>query len=125
MTHQRRNQLLVLATAALFSGGVAFAQSTTLTAPNNSAGTTIDVPRLHMPNDMQSSGANTPTQTENAQSAFEKLDRTGNGYVTRQDLESLPQSTQIPFDRADRNHDGRLDANEFQGAWNDYNAGGQ
>lgn len=119
----RRNQLLVLATAALFSGGVAFAQSSTLTAPNNSAGTALDVPRLHMPGDMQSSGSDGPTQTDNAQSAFQKLDRRGNGYVTRQDIERLPQSTQVPFDRADLNHDGRLDANEFQGAWGDY-AGG-
>lgn len=125
MTNRRRNQLLVLATAALFSGGVAFAQSTTLTAPNNSAGTTIDVPRLHMPNDMPSSGVNSPTRTENAQSAFQKLDRGGNGYVTRQEIESLPQASQIPFDRADTNHDGRLDANEFQGAWNDSEAAGQ
>ncbi|MFO1397642.1 MAG: EF-hand domain-containing protein [Burkholderiales bacterium] len=122
MTH-RRNPLLVLATAALLSSGAAFAQSDTLTAPNNSAGTPLDVPRLHMPGDMRSSGPDTPMPTENAQSAFQKLDRNGNGYVTREDLESLPQSTQIPFDRADLNHDGRLDANEFQGAWNDYDGG--
>ncbi len=115
----RRKHLLVLATAALFGSGAAFAQSTTLTEPNNSAGTPLDVPRLHMPNDMQSSGVNTPSQTDNAQAAFQKLDRSGNGYVTRADIEALPNSTQIPFDRADLNHDGRLDANEFQGAWND------
>lgn len=116
---KRRNQLLVLATAALFGGGVAFAQSTTLTAPNNSAGTPIDVPRLQFPGDL-TSGPNTPVQTENSLTAFQKLDRDGKGYVTRQEIDSLPQSSQIPFDRADVNHDGRLDANEFQGAWNDY-----
>lgn len=119
----RRKQLLALATATLFTSGLAFAQSTTLTAPNNSAGTTIDVPHLQMPGNVQSSGPNSPTRTDNAQTAFQKLDRSGNGYVTRQDMEGLPQSTQIPFDRADRNHDGRLDANEFQGAWNDYDGG--
>jgi Ca2+-binding EF-hand superfamily protein len=119
-----RNRLLMLATAALFAGGTAFAQSPALTAPNNSAGTPIDTPRLHMPGDLPSSGMNTPAQTENAQSAFQKLDRDGNGYVTRQDIDSLPQSTQVPFDRADVNHDGRLDANEFQGAWNDHQGGG-
>lgn len=115
----RRKQLLVLATAALLGGGAAFAQSPALTAPNNSAGTPVDVPRLHMPNDMQSSGVNTPAPTDNAQTAFRKLDRNGTGYVTRQDMDALPRSTQIPFDRADMNHDGRLNANEFQGAWND------
>lgn len=120
---KRRNQLLVLATATLFGGGVAFAQSTTLTAPNNSAGTPIDVPQLQMPGDL-TSGPNMPVQTENSLSAFQKLDRDGKGYVTRQEIDSLPQSSQIPFDRADVNHDGRLDANEFQGAWNDYDGAG-
>jgi hypothetical protein len=114
----RKNELLMLMTAALFAGGAAFAQSPSLTAPNNSAGTPLDVPRLHSP-DATLAPSSIPSQTENAQSAFAKLDAGSRGYVTRQDIDQLPNASQIPFDRADMNHDGRLDANEFQSAWND------
>jgi hypothetical protein len=113
----RTNPLLMLATAALVAGGAAFAQSPSLTQPNNSAGTTLDVPRLHMPGPVDTTGG-LPVRTENAQSAFDKLDTSNRGYVTRDEIDRLPNASQIPFDRADLNHDGRLDANEFQGAWN-------
>ena len=36
-----------------------------------------------------------------------------------------PSSGYIAFDSADRNHDGRLDIDEFQRAWSDYRSGGQ
>jgi hypothetical protein len=119
----RRHELLMLATAALFAGGAAFAQSPSLTQPNNSAGTPLDIPRLHMPSDPIA--GSTPSRTESAQSAFNKLDTSSRGYVTREDIDRMPNGASIPFDSADLNNDGRLDQNEFQRAWNDYGEKGQ
>lgn len=113
----------LLTLAALMFGGAVFAQSPALTAPNNSAGTPMDTPpRLHSPAPMTAM-SQLPTPTESAVSAFAKLDSTQRGYVTREDIDRLPGS--IPFNEADRDHDGRLDVDEFQRAWAGYGKRGQ
>jgi len=105
----------IVAAAALMFAGIAFAQSPSLTQPNNSAGTPDSIP-----------GTTTiiviePTQTESSLTAFDKLDAQHRGYVTRSETDRL--SGILNFDAADRNHDGRLDIDEFQRAWADYGSG--
>ncbi len=110
----------LVALAALVVSGAVFAQSSALTAPNNSAGTPLDTPPMAAPPATGLTG--TPTRTESVITAFDKLDG-GNGYVTRHDTDRLPGT--VNFDEADRNRDGRLDAEEFQRFWGDYQGAGQ
>jgi hypothetical protein len=111
------HQSAVVAALALMAGGIAFAQSPSLTLPNNSAGTPETRPS------MTTIGEPTPSRTESSLTAFEKLDAQHRGYVTRSETDRLPGG--LNFDSADRNHDGRLDIDEFQRAWSDYGSGGQ
>lgn len=120
MNHTLRRTRSLVAAAALVVSGAVFAQSSALTAPNNSAGTPLDTPPLAAPPATGLTG--TPTRTESAITAFDKLDN-GNGYVTRGDTDRL--SGTVNFDEADRNRDGRLDADEFQRFWGDYQGSGQ
>jgi hypothetical protein len=120
---RKHNDKLLVALAALILGGTAFAQSPSLTQPNNSAGTVLDMPpRLHMPAPMSQMG-DLPSQTDSAVQAFDKLDNDHRGYVTRSETDRLQLA--IPFSEADRNNDGRLDTDEFQRAWNDAGIRGQ
>ena len=112
-----RHKQALVATAVLFAGSVAFAQ-TSLTQPNNSAGTAIDTPPLMTSPLGATTTRDTPTRTENSLSAFDKLDPSHRGYVTQAEVNQLPGN--INFSEADRNHDGRLDQDEFQRFWNDY-----
>ena len=57
-----------------------------------------------------------PSRSELPDAAFKKLDVSGKGYVTRDDTHEL-EGFDAVFDRNDRNHDGRLDADEFKRAW--------
>ena len=114
----RRTRSLVAA-AALVASGAVFAQSSALTAPHNSAGTPLDTPMAAPPG---TGLTGTPTRTESAITAFDKLD-SGQGYVTRADTDRL--SGTVNFDEADRNRDGRLDAEEFQRFWGDYQGSGR
>jgi hypothetical protein len=115
---KNRNELLIVATAILFAGSAALAQSPALTAPNNSAGSPLDAPpHVQMRGNGMSMEGGLPSRTENSLSAFDKLDTARQGYVTREEINRLPNAAEIPFDRADMNHDGHLDANEFQSAW--------
>lgn len=110
-----------LVIAALVASGTAFAQTGSLTAPNNSAGTPLDMPPVLTRPGTDLTGA--PTRTESALTAFDKLDSGHQGYVTRRETESLAGTT--GFDEADRNRDGRLDSDEFQRFWNDYQGAGR
>jgi hypothetical protein len=109
----------IVAAVALMLGGVSFAQSS-LTLPNNSAGTPDSIPgtttSVIEPNSI-------PSATESSLTAFDKLDAQHRGYITRSDTDRL--SGRMNFDSADRNHDGRLDIDEFQRAWADYGHSGQ
>ena len=92
--------------AAMLAATVASAQ-TTLTLPNNSAGTTLDTPPV-----LPAAPDALPSRTEAAPRAFETIDARRRGYVTREELEQLKDRE--AFDAADVNRDGRLDATEFQ-----------
>jgi hypothetical protein len=104
----------IVAAVALMAGGIAFAQSPSLTLPNNSAGTPDSTRSTKVIESM-------PSMTESSLTAFEKLDAQHRGYVTRSETDRLPKA--LNFDTADRNHDGRLDVDEFQRAWADYGSG--
>jgi len=110
----------IVAAVAMMLGGASFAQSPSLTLPNNSAGTPDSIPGTP-PTAMEPSTV--PSVTESSLTAFDKLDAQHRGYITRSDTDRL--SGYINFDSADRNHDGRLDMDEFQRAWSDYGHGGQ
>ncbi len=60
-----------------------------------------------------------PSRSELPDSAFKKLDSAGKGYVTRDDTREL-QGFDPLFQQNDRNHDGKLMADEFTRAWNTY-----
>jgi hypothetical protein len=118
MTCNNLRKNAIVAAVTLVLGGLAFAQSPSLTLPNNSAGTPDGIPSttviLIEP---------VPSVTESSLTAFDKLDSQHRGYVTRSDTDRL--SGYMNFDAADRNHDGRLNIDEFQRAWADYGHGGQ
>ena len=61
----------------------------------------------------------TPNKSESASSAFEKLDTTHSGYVTKAQTEKL-DGFATAFDKADANHDGKLSESEFNVAWSAY-----
>ncbi len=60
-----------------------------------------------------------PSRSELPMSAFNKLDSENKGYVTRQDVQQLDGFGNA-FAQADQNHDGRLNASEFNSAWASY-----
>ena len=88
--------------------------------PNNSAGTPDSIPGTPT---ISRQPAAVPSVTEGSLTAFEKLDNQHRGYVTRSDTDRL--SGTVNFDSADTNHDGRLNIDEFQRAWSNYQSGGQ
>jgi len=64
------------------------------------------------------SNARLPTRSDSATSAFQSLDPTNRGYVTRAETDRIPGFT--GFDSADTNRDGHLSAEEFSAAWKFY-----
>ena len=59
--------------------------------------------------------AQLPAQTESAVVAYQALDSTHRGYLSRSDVQGLQG---FSFDEADANKDGRLSEEEFAKAWN-------
>ena len=81
------------ATLALFVGGFAIAQTPSLTAPNNSAGEPNKPPEGTRPAvtaPAPGPTAATPSRTESARTAFDKLDRDKVGYLTPNDIMQPP-----------------------------------
>jgi len=116
----QRKTAICLAAAALFAAGEGLAQSS-LTAPNNSAGSPLDTPPLVVP--APAAGAtsdNMPSRSESSGAAFQKLDPNGMGYVTRADFARLGGGN---FEAADVNHDGKLTYDEFQRYWTEVQSG--
>ena len=95
--------------AAMLAATIASAQ-TSLTLPNNSAGTALDTPPI-----LPATPDALPPRSDPAPRAFETIDARRRGYVTREELEQLKDRE--AFDAADLNGDGRLDAAEFQRFW--------
>ena len=61
----------------------------------------------------------TLSKSESASSAFEKLDTTHSGYVTKAQTANL-NGFDTAFDKADTNRDGKLSKSEFNVAWSAY-----
>lgn len=61
-------------------------------------------------------GGVTPNRAELPSSAFTKLDAQSRGYVTLEDVRQL-DGFESAFRQADQNRDGRLNASEFNSAW--------
>ena len=93
--------------AAMLAATIASAQ-TSLTLPNNSAGTALDTPPV-----LPATPDALPPRSEPAPRAFDTIDARRRGYVTREELLKDREA----FDAADLNRDGRLDATEFQRFW--------
>ena len=64
-----------------------------------------------------------PSKSESAASAFEKLDTTHSGYVTKAQTAKL-EGFDTAFEKADVNHNGKLDQSEFSVAWRAYTGRG-
>lgn len=80
--------------------------------------TSADTPKMSA----SPSGASaTPTKSDSADSAFSKLDASGKGYVTRDDVRGMTGFDTL-FDRYNAKHDGRLTREEFAQAWAAYKA---
>ena len=60
-----------------------------------------------------------PSKAEMPDSAFKKLDPSGKGYVSKDDIKEL-DGFDKPFEQADANKDGRLNEAEFNKAWASY-----
>jgi len=63
-----------------------------------------------------------PGKTDSAETAFKKLDRSGKGYITWDDIAGLPDFA-TAFANADSTHLGRLNPISFTQAWSAYVAG--
>jgi hypothetical protein len=66
--------------------------------------------------------ADVPSMTDSADTAFRKLDRDAKGYVTYDDVASLPDFA-TAFGNADSTHLGRLNLAGFTQAWAAYARG--
>ena len=111
---------MAMAAAATIATGFVWAQSA-LTLPNNSAGSPLDTPPLIAPEAAAAARADAPpSRSDSSGAAFQKLDRHGNGYVTRSDFARMGGGD---FDAADANHDGRLSYDEFQHYWTEVQSG--
>jgi len=67
-------------------------------------------------------GSEVPSMTDSADTAFRKLDRGAKGYVTYEDVASLPDFA-TAFGNADSTHLGRLNLAGFTQAWTAYARG--
>lgn len=69
-----------------------------------------------------SANSSVPDKSDSAEAAFKKLDRTGKGYVTLEDVAVLPGFASA-FTNADSSHLGRLNLIGFKQAWTAYVGG--
>jgi len=106
-SHHQRNSLVAIV-AGFALAGLAIAQ-TQPTAPAQSQTSGSN------PSSQMSSMA--PSKSDNAASAFEKLDSAKAGYVTKEQAAKL---NGFDFTQADKNKDGKLDREEFNAAWGAY-----
>jgi hypothetical protein len=77
-----------------------------------------DVPKATL-KDAMSEKPITPSKAEMPDSAFQKLDPTGEGYVSKDDIKQLDGFDKA-FEQADANKDGKLNEREFDQAWASY-----
>ena len=134
----RTTQVMKLLSVAAMVGalgvsGAAWSQSygtdPSRPAAGTGTGTTADTPKMKGAATSPDSGAltarpMTPSKAETPDSAFDKLDANGHGFVTREDTRGL-DNFDAAFQAGDRNGDGRLSPDEFQRAWSFYSGNAQ
>lgn len=99
---------LVATVAGCLAAGTAFAQAQP-TTPAQQANPGYSSAPTQM-------AATTPSKSETAPSAFEKLDASHSGFVTREQTAQLDGFDKA-FTQADKNKDGKLSQDEFNVAW--------
>ena len=104
----------ILAAAVFLFAGAATAQTSTVTKERST--TTESTP----------SGSTTTTTTSKTYSksdspevVYKSIDTTNRGYVLRTETERISGFGDA-FDKADKNHSGRLTRDEFNSAWSEY-----
>ena len=114
MRHPNASQTaIVVATAMLlFAGGAAAADTvtkerstTTESTPSGSTTTTTTT--------------KTYSKTDSPDVVYKSIDVNNRGYVLRTETERI-QGFGDAFDKADKNHSGRLTREEFNSAWTEY-----
>jgi hypothetical protein len=104
-----KGTMLIAAIASCAAlGGTAFAQ-TQPAAPAQAQAPTASTPGIQM-------SAVTPSKSETALSAFEKLDSSHVGYLTKEQVAKLDGFDKA-FIQADKDKDGKLNKEEFRAAW--------
>ena len=112
----RRTTLAAAVLGCMALAGTGFAQTYTA-PPSESKGA---APQSGSDMKMQSA---IPSKSESAASAFDKLDTTHSGYVTKAQTAKL-EGFEAAFAKADTNHDGKLSKSQFEIAWNAYTGRG-
>ena len=109
------------ANTAATDAGMAAGMGTSAGASGTSAttgATGADTPKMSA---SPSGTIATPMKSESADSAFSKLDASGKGFVTRDDVRGMTGFDTL-FDKYNAKHDGRLTREEFAQAWAAYKA---
>jgi hypothetical protein len=131
MQSLQRNRLLAAVLAAFLAtfAGASYAAGTEAGTPGMKADTPAskaDTPATKadtpaMPSPKMGATTMAPSKTDTADAAFRKLDATGKGYVSRDDVKTLPGFEQV-FEKFNTKHDGKLTRDEFAKAWDAYKA---
>jgi hypothetical protein len=111
----RRTTLAAAVLGCMALAGTGFAQ--TYTAPSEPKGSS---PQSASERKTPSA---IPSKSESAASAFEKLDTTHSGYVTKAETAKL-EGFDTAFEKADVSHNGKLNQSEFSVAWRAYTGRG-
>jgi Ca2+-binding EF-hand superfamily protein len=109
-SHYEHTALIATVAGCLAVAGIAYAQSQPTTPAQSPP------PSSSTPTQM---AAMTPSKSETFSSAFQKLDATQAGYVTKEQAAKLDGFDKA-FTQADTNNDGKLDRDEFKAAWETY-----
>jgi len=111
MSYRKYIALGTTVASCLAVAGTAFAQMQP-TKPTQSDNPAYSNPATPM-------SAVTPSKAETASSAFQKLDASHAGYVTKEQAAKLDGFDQA-FTQSDKNKDGKLSQDEFNAAWSIY-----
>jgi len=102
----------VLAAAVFLFAGAASAQTSTVTKE-----TTTKTEAT--PSSTTTTTTRTYTKTDSPDVVYKSIDVNNRGYVTRTETERITGFGDA-FDKADKNHSGRLTREEFNSAWTQY-----
>ena len=110
-SHRKYTSLVATVAGCLAVAGAAFAQQPNTTT-EQPATPSYSSPATSMP-------ATAPSKSETAPSAFQKLDASHTGFVTKEQTAKLDGFDKA-FTQADKNKDGKLSPDEFKVAWGIY-----